>query len=89
MSQYIVCAVQICCAETSKKCVSHCSMQCKITWVPCYSHRNVNGTISGPREGIDALLPISIVIRAKPDFRKESLHNEQPFYRTKVKLKRK
>ncbi len=49
----------------------------------------INGTISGPREGIDALLAyLNSDARLNPISYKESLHNEQPFYRTKVKLKK-
>ncbi len=49
----------------------------------------INGTIAGTREGIDAVLS-----HLRQDERlacldtKESYDNEQPFYRTKVKLKR-
>jgi UPF0176 protein len=49
----------------------------------------INGTVSGSREGIDALLAY-----LKQDARfaelehKESLYDEQPFYRMKVKLKK-
>jgi UPF0176 protein len=49
----------------------------------------INGTISGPREGIDALLAyLNRDSRINPISYKESLHDEQPFYRTKVKLKK-
>lgn len=49
----------------------------------------INGTVSGTRTAIDALYawfkqqPEFVAIKAK-----ESLHDEQPFYRTKVKLKK-
>jgi len=49
----------------------------------------INGTVSGSREGIDALLAY---LHADPRFvdleHKESYYDEQPFYRTKVKLKK-
>jgi UPF0176 protein len=49
----------------------------------------INGTVSGPREGIDALLAyLNADERICPISYKESLHDEQPFYRTKVKLKK-
>ncbi len=49
----------------------------------------INGTIAGPRQGIDAVLDF---IQSDARFEgldvKESLSDENPFYRTKVKLKR-
>ena len=49
----------------------------------------INGTVSGPREGIDGLLAyLNNDARINPISFKESLHDEQPFYRTKVKLKK-
>jgi len=48
----------------------------------------INGTVSGPRVGIDNLLSyLNADARIFPISYKESLHQEQPFYRTKVKLK--
>ena len=53
------------------------------------AHEGINGTISGTREGIDALLAyLNSDSRINPISYKESLHEEQPFYRTKVKLKK-
>ncbi|MEM6645511.1 MAG: rhodanese-related sulfurtransferase [Bacteroidota bacterium] len=53
------------------------------------AEEGINGTIAGPRAGIDAVLGW---LRADPRFAdlrpKESEATEQPFYRTKVKLKR-
>lgn len=49
----------------------------------------INGTVSGSREGIDALLAwLNSDSRLNPISFKESLHETQPFYRTKVKLKK-
>jgi UPF0176 protein len=49
----------------------------------------INGTISGPREGIDNLLAyLNADVRINPVSSKESLHDDAPFYRTKVKLKK-
>ncbi|MBU2976930.1 rhodanese-related sulfurtransferase [Alteromonas sp. C1M14] len=49
----------------------------------------INGTVSGSREGIDNLLAyLNSDSRINPISTKESLHEEQPFYRTKVKLKK-
>lgn len=49
----------------------------------------INGTISGTRTGIDTVLDYLRGIEAIGDFVfKESYTNAQPFYRTKVKLKK-
>lgn len=49
----------------------------------------INGTVSGTREGIDSLLAyLNADERIFPVSYKESIHEEQPFYRTKVKLKK-
>ncbi len=49
----------------------------------------INGTISGTRSGIDSVLDYLRSIEAVGSFTfKESYTNEQPFYRTKVKLKK-
>ncbi|WP_026374758.1 rhodanese-related sulfurtransferase [Aestuariibacter salexigens] len=49
----------------------------------------INGTVSGTREAIDTLLAwLNQDARINPISYKESLHDEQPFYRTKVKLKK-
>ncbi len=49
----------------------------------------INGTISGSRDGIDAVLTI---LRSDPRFadleHKEAVHKEMPFLRMKVKLRR-
>ncbi|MDC0602052.1 rhodanese-related sulfurtransferase [Aliiglaciecola sp.] len=49
----------------------------------------INGTISGTRESIDSLLEyLNSDERINPISTKESLDDSQPFYRTKVKLKK-
>ncbi len=49
----------------------------------------INGTISGSRQGIDSVLDYLRSIKAIGSFTfKESYTSEQPFYRTKVKLKK-
>lgn len=49
----------------------------------------VNGTIAGPRAGIDAVLSwLRADARLQPLQAKESYVDENPFYRTKVKLKK-
>ncbi len=53
------------------------------------ANEGINGTVSGSREGIDALLTyLNQDDRIKPISYKESIDEEQPFYRTKVKLKK-
>ena len=53
------------------------------------AQEGINGTVSGPQEGIDALLAwLNSDERLAPISYKISLHIEQPFYRTKVKLKK-
>ncbi|NTS78170.1 rhodanese-related sulfurtransferase [Catenovulum sp. SM1970] len=53
------------------------------------ANEGINGTVSGPREGIDAVLAwLKSDPRLADIEHKESLHDEQPFYRTKVKLKK-
>ena len=53
------------------------------------AHEGINGTIAGPRDGIDTVLTY---LRADARFAdietKESLDDEQPFLRMKVKLKK-
>lgn len=53
------------------------------------ANEGINGTISGPREGIDAVLAwLKQDARLTPLAHKESYHAEHPFLRTKVKLKK-
>lgn len=53
------------------------------------AEEGINGTVSGSREGIDTLLAyLNSDSRINPISFKESLHEEKPFYRTKVKLKK-
>lgn len=53
------------------------------------AHEGINGTIAGPRAGIDAVLAW---LKSDPRFaslsHKESFHDETPFKRRKVKLKK-
>lgn len=52
------------------------------------AQEGINGTVSGTREGIDNLIDwLNSDGRINPISCKESLHEEPPFYRTKVKLK--
>lgn len=53
------------------------------------AHEGINGTIAGSREGIDAILAwLKRDARFAQLEHKESLVDEPPFYRTKVKLKK-
>ena len=53
------------------------------------AHEGINGTISGTRDGIDNVLNYLRSIEAIGEFVfKESYTDAQPFYRTKVKLKK-
>lgn len=53
------------------------------------AQEGINGTVSGTREGIDNLLNyLNSDTRMNPISYKESLDDSQPFYRTKVKLKK-
>ncbi|MFQ3197930.1 MAG: UPF0176 protein [Paraglaciecola sp.] len=53
------------------------------------AEEGINGTVSGTREGIDALLAwLNEDPRIIPISYKESLDESQPFHRTKVKLKK-
>ena len=53
------------------------------------AQEGINGTVSGTRSGIDALLAF---LRSQPGLAaiewKESAHQDKPFYRMKVKLKK-
>ncbi|MDO6965407.1 oxygen-dependent tRNA uridine(34) hydroxylase TrhO [Rhizobium alvei] len=53
------------------------------------AHEGINGTIAGPREGLDNVLAY---LRAQPELEglqhKESLASKKPFLRMKVKLKK-
>lgn len=93
MSQYIVCAMyKFVALENFKEMrqpLLDAMLQNHIKGTLLLASEGINGTISGPREGIDALLAyLNSDTRLNPISYKESLHNEQPFYRTKVKLKK-
>lgn len=93
MTQYIVCAMyKFVALENFKEMrqpLLDVMLQNHIKGTLLLASEGINGTISGPREGIDALLAyLNSDARLNPISYKESLHNEQPFYRTKVKLKK-
>ncbi len=93
MTPYIVCAMYKFVALENFKEIRQplldVMLQNHIKGTLLLASEGINGTISGPREGIDALLTyLNSDARLNPISYKESLHNEQPFYRTKVKLKK-
>ena len=53
------------------------------------AQEGLNGTVSGPQTSIDLLIErLNADLRIAPISHKFSWHQEQPFYRTKVKLKK-
>ncbi len=93
MSQYIVCAMyKFVALENFKEMrqpLLNVMEENGIKGTLLLAHEGINGTVSGTREGIDALIAyLNSDPRIDPISFKESLHNEQPFYRTKVKLKK-
>ena len=93
MSQYIVCAMYKFVALENFKEMRQPLLEAMeangIKGTLLLAHEGINGTVSGTREGIDALLGyLNSDVRINPISYKESLHEEQPFYRTKVKLKK-
>jgi UPF0176 protein len=93
MSQYIVCAlykfVTLKNYKSLREPLHQVMLDNHIKGTLLLAEEGINGTISGPRDGIDALLAyLNTDPRLDPVSTKESLHEEQPFYRTKVKLKK-
>ncbi|OFC71693.1 rhodanese-related sulfurtransferase [Alteromonas confluentis] len=93
MSQYIVCAMYKFVAlenfESMRQPLVDEMEALGIKGTLLLAHEGINGTVSGTREGIDGLLAyLNSDARINPISYKESLHEEQPFYRTKVKLKK-
>ena len=93
MSKYIVCAMYKFVALENFKEIRQPLLETMeangIKGTLLLAHEGINGTVSGTREGIDALLAyLNSDERINPISCKESLHDEQPFYRTKVKLKK-
>ena len=93
MSNYIVCAMYTFVALENYKEIRQPLLETMeangIKGTLLLAHEGINGTVSGTREGIDALLAyLNRDERINPISYKESLHDEQPFYRTKVKLKK-
>lgn len=93
MSQYVVCAMyKFVALEDFKQ--LRAPLQAKmeelgIKGTLLLAVEGINGTVSGTRDAIDGLLAwLNQDARINPISVKESLHEEQPFYRTKVKLKK-
>ncbi|MDG1814988.1 MAG: rhodanese-related sulfurtransferase [Glaciecola sp.] len=93
MSKYIVCAlykfVTLENYESMRQPLLDAMLDNHIKGTLLLAAEGINGTISGPREGIDNLLAyLNADARINPVSYKESLHDDAPFYRTKVKLKK-
>lgn len=93
MSQYIVCAMYKFVALNNYKAMRQPLIDAMeefgIKGTLLLAEEGINGTVSGTREGIDSLLAyLNADARIKPISYKESIHDTQPFYRTKVKLKK-
>lgn len=93
MSQFIVCAMYKFVAlenyREMRQPLLDVMLQNAIKGTLLLASEGINGTISGSREGIDNLINyLNLDNRINPISTKESLHGEQPFYRTKVKLKK-
>jgi UPF0176 protein len=92
MSKYIVCAlykfVTLENYEEMRQPLLDAMLDNHIKGTLLLAAEGINGTVSGPREGIDNLLAyLNDDARINPVSTKESLHDDAPFYRTKVKLK--
>lgn len=74
--------------ELAPRLKAHCDV-CELKGTLLLAEEGINGTVSGSRVGIDGLLAF---LAADGRFdrlsHKESLYEEQPFYRMKVKLKK-
>ena len=64
-------------------------LECGVKGTLLLAEEGINGTVSATREGIDGLLAwLKRDARLADVDHKESYCDEQPFYRTKVKLKK-
>jgi UPF0176 protein len=93
MNNYIVCAlykfVTLNDYKEMREPLREFMEKCPIKGTILLASEGINGTVSGTRKAIDELLVLlNADERLNPISTKESLHEEQPFYRTKVKLKR-
>jgi UPF0176 protein len=93
MSQIVVCAmykfVTLEDFENMRQPILNTMIQNKVKGTLLIANEGINGTVAGTREGIDSLLNYlkSDTRLADIDY-KESYHDEMPFYRSKVKLKK-
>lgn len=93
MSQYIVCAMYKFVAldnyQAMRQPLLDAMQQHNIKGTLLLAEEGINGTVSGTRQELDALLAyLNQDPRINPISTKESVHETQPFYRTKVKLKK-
>lgn len=93
MSQFVVCAlykfVTLDGFEALQKPLLDCLLKHEVHGTLLLANEGVNGTISGSREGVDAVLQwLSSEPRLTDIETKESISDVMPFKRTKVKLKK-
>lgn len=93
MKQYVVCALYKFVALDNfndiRKPLLQVMEQHNIKGTLLLAAEGINGTVSGTQQGIDSLLEwLNQDLRLAPISYKCSLHDTQPFYRTKVKLKK-
>lgn len=93
MSQFVVCAlykfVELDDHQSLQKPLLDLMEQYSIRGTLLLAHEGINGTVASTREGIDALLAwFGYDARLSNISYKESFHQEMPFNRSKVKLKK-
>ncbi|WP_370165469.1 rhodanese-related sulfurtransferase [Marisediminitalea sp.] len=93
MNQFVVCALYKFVALEDYKAIRQPLLEAMesngIKGTLLLASEGINGTVSGTQEGIDALLAwLNSDDRFNPISFKLSYHDNQPFYRTKVKLKK-
>ncbi|SHG30942.1 UPF0176 protein [Marisediminitalea aggregata] len=93
MNQFVVCALYKFVALEDYKAIRQPLLEAMesngIKGTLLLASEGINGTVSGTQEGIDALLAwLNSDDRLDPISFKLSYHDNQPFYRTKVKLKK-
>ncbi len=93
MNQFVVCALYKFVALEDYKAIRQPLLEAMesngIKGTLLLASEGINGTVSGTQEGIDALLAwLNSDERLNPISFKLSYHDNQPFYRTKVKLKK-
>lgn len=91
--RYVVCAlykfVRLDHFEALRKPLLDLMLERDVRGTLLLAHEGINGTISGDRQGIDAVIGwLQSDPRLNPIDTKESFHEEQPFNRSKVKLKK-